>query len=231
MKNDKLWIKEMLVIGVVSLALALLYNIFSPNSLELFPEEKPTVNDDELFSSSPEPYNEIFEEAFTDSLAETKKITEKKQTTPDTQNRAVSTSTQKEVEEKQTTKPTTDVATSKATNKTTETFNGFKAISRAQLEKAIGDNRFIIIDARTEHDYEEDHVKGAINIYPMADDESVMMEKILTLPRGKRYLLYCNGPLCDLAEELGHIMQEFDFEDIYIYPGGWEGWTEERGNK
>jgi rhodanese-related sulfurtransferase len=124
-------------------------------------------------------------------------------------------------------KPDLDIKSDIDSDLEPEMQSEFQGITKTQLKKAIGDERFMIIDARNKAAFDKDHIQGAIHIFPRMDDESAYMEKVLTLPRDKKFLLYCNGPLCDLAEELATRMSEFGYEDIYIYFDGWEGWTDQ----
>jgi len=207
------WIAEMAIIGFVSLALSIVYNIFSSEPLEIFPEEKETISDSALFNNAQSSYHEVFADS-TDKQDNTSNK-------PETLVRKTEVSTDNSGNPEKNMDETPVVESQKN--------DDFPNITIEQLRKAIGDPRFLIIDARRPESYQEEHVAGAINIFPHMDDQNEYMQAILTLPRDKKFLIYCNGPLCDLGHEVATRMAEFDYQDIYIYPQGWEGWIENGG--
>ncbi|MCB0701184.1 MAG: rhodanese-like domain-containing protein [Candidatus Kapaibacterium sp.] len=97
-------------------------------------------------------------------------------------------------------------------------------ISYEQIKARVNNPDFIIIDARSPEDYSKGMIGEAINIFPYGD-ESEYFEKIYTLERGKKYLIYCTGGNCDLSHHLAEDMKTAGFENIFIYEGGWEEWV------
>lgn len=96
-------------------------------------------------------------------------------------------------------------------------------ITYEQLKSRLDNPSFLVIDARSPEEYSKGKIGDAINIFPY-DDEAVYMEKIYTLPRDKKYLIYCTGGDCDLSHHLAEDMTTAGFENIFIYVGGWEEW-------
>lgn len=217
----------MLIIGFVSLVLALLYNQIASDPLELFPEEHvPTTTDSELFSDQPETYDDMF------SGDSTAKNTEDKPQAQD-----VNKSTPSQVAQTEVTEPNPKEAANIKKNSQKEDFSlknnlptvdGFPTITIDQLRRAVGDDRFVIIDARPETSYEKDHVPGAINIFPHWEEE-MLMPAIHSQPQDKKILIYCTSQLCDLGHELASLMQGFGYQNIFIYVPGWEGWVKNGG--
>ena len=60
-------------------------------------------------------------------------------------------------------------------------------MSLADAKKAFDDKSAVIIDARPEASYNEEHIAGAINI-PFGQQDT-MMDKI---PKGKKLIIYCS---------------------------------------
>ncbi|TNE33625.1 rhodanese-like domain-containing protein [bacterium] len=96
-------------------------------------------------------------------------------------------------------------------------------VTYEQIKARIDDPNFIIIDARSEEDYAKKHIGNSINIFPHSD-ESKYFEKIYTLPRDKKFIIYCNGGNCDLSHQVAEDMKIAGFKNIFIYTSGWEEW-------
>lgn len=68
----------------------------------------------------------------------------------------------------------------KVTNKPTN-----DVISKEQMEKLMEDDSYVIVDVRTESEFEESHIVGAINIPYIQIDENVDLDK------NKNIFVYC----------------------------------------
>jgi len=60
-------------------------------------------------------------------------------------------------------------------------------ITLADAKKAFDDKSAVIIDARPEASYKEEHIAGAINI-PFGQQDT-MMDRV---PKGKKIIIYCS---------------------------------------
>ena len=96
-------------------------------------------------------------------------------------------------------------------------------ITYEQVKARISNPEFIIIDARSPEDYSKGRIGESINIFPYGD-EAQYFEQIYTLPRDKKFLIYCTGGDCDLSHHLAEDMKAAGFENMFIYVGGWEDW-------
>lgn len=66
--------------------------------------------------------------------------------------------------------------------------------NKSQLETIISENNYIIVDVRSEEEYEVSHVKDAINIEYTLIDDSIELDK------EKDILVYCaSGRRSDIA--------------------------------
>ncbi|MCX4365353.1 MAG: rhodanese-like domain-containing protein [Bacilli bacterium] len=57
----------------------------------------------------------------------------------------------------------------------------------AELEKIMSEGNYIIVDVRTKEEYEEEHIKDAINIPLDEIDENISLDKSKTI------LVYCRS--------------------------------------
>lgn len=98
------------------------------------------------------------------------------------------------------------------------------SVTYEQIKARLDNPNFVIIDARSEEEYAKAHIGNAINIFPYGD-ESKYFEKIYTLPRDKKFIIYCTGGDCDLSHHVADDMKIAGFTNIFIYTAGWEEWS------
>jgi rhodanese-related sulfurtransferase len=98
-----------------------------------------------------------------------------------------------------------------------------KAISEIEFAQRMQKNKTVVLDVRTPDEYKEGHLKNATN-YNVLD--SLAFEKqIATLPKNKKYLLYCRGGV--RSGKALVLMQQKGFKHLYHLSGGISGWTGE----
>jgi len=109
-------------------------------------------------------------------------------------------------------------------NSKTETI--IKDISPSEayqlIQKNADNDDFLIIDVRTPAEYNEGHIKKAININFYNDDFRASLEE---LNKFKTYLIYCK-----MGGRSGNalaIMEELKFKRVYNLSSGLSGWKSE----
>lgn len=201
---------SVLVIIVISGLLSFIYNILQPTPLPLVytPKHIDTVDDTFLFGNektlNPSQSNQVTEQPAKDVPKDT--------LTKNEQNIAKNEDSNTEVQEKQV--------------KTTEIHSKeLKSVNYEQMKKIVGNPDFIIIDARREDDYRKAHIPGAINLFALLEPNE-KFEIVMSIPMGKKYVIYCDGGSCDLSHQLAtEFLNSFGFTNVYIYEGGWEEWN------
>lgn len=83
-------------------------------------------------------------------------------------------------------------------------------------------DKAIIIDARSEKDFSNGHIPGAINISVKNFDNYI--EKIFELPQDTLLIIYCEGIHCNLSHQLAERLKTFGFKNLWIMYEGIEGW-------
>jgi rhodanese-related sulfurtransferase len=93
--------------------------------------------------------------------------------------------------------------------------------ARELLGKRSGDPGFVLLDVRTQKEFDVERIEGAA----IVDYNSPSFrDKIAKLDRGKSYLLYCRtGNRTNGAVK---VMRELGFPNVYVLPGGITGWKE-----
>ena len=80
----------------------------------------------------------------------------------------------------------------------------------------------LFIDSRDQWDFNESHIKGAINIpeYKFDPDNPL----VSSLNRSKIYVIYCEGDDCDVSKRLAEQLSQIGFSQLLIYLGGFDDW-------
>jgi rhodanese-related sulfurtransferase len=105
-----------------------------------------------------------------------------------------------------------------------------KSISYNQIFRFSSNQGVVIVDARRPEAYSAGHIGNSVNIFPEWE-EAEYVQKILTLPRNKPIIVYCDGGTCDLSHELARdLIMSFNFKKVFIYTGGWEEWSKRQKN-
>ena len=102
----------------------------------------------------------------------------------------------------------------------------YQVITTDALKTMLDENAAMtIIDARNPEEYQEVHIKGAINI-----PEKKFSEYTGQLPADKaaRLVFYCNGVKCGKSKKAAKKATELGYTNILIYAEGMPVW-EERG--
>ena len=84
-------------------------------------------------------------------------------------------------------------------------------------------NKVIFIDARDPFSFEEDHIAGAINIYP--DEASLHAASLkIKADQGFIFVTYCNGPQCPLSKETAYALLQRGIPTVKVLVNGWSLW-------
>jgi len=81
----------------------------------------------------------------------------------------------------------------------------------------------IIIDSRAEGEYAEGHIPGALNI---PTDNFYDYDVDGLVPVDAAVIVYCRSVTCDLSDKLAQEMRLMGYENVVVYRGGWDEWSE-----
>lgn len=215
---------EAVGIIIVSTLFAIVYNYLMPRPISIIPKSKSEriAPDSVLFgdnSNNNMPEKTIIDSTNTDKMADTVEVKTIDTTsiTKDTINTNISN---KLADSVKTEKP----------KKTNSLKNLDYEITYDNMVKIVDRSDFVIIDARSPDLYSQGHIGNAINIFPY-EDEATYVQKIFDLPQNKRIVVYCDGGTCDLSHHVAEdLVNNFNFENVFIYKGGWEDWIKHNNN-
>ena len=99
------------------------------------------------------------------------------------------------------------------------------SVREIDLETAINlqNSGTLFVDARSEEYLEDGFIPGAIN----NDDTDALSNEITSLIGfDKGFVIYCSDDDCGSSEDLAYELQEYGFNNILVFKGGWKTWTE-----
>ncbi|NLU73935.1 metalloregulator ArsR/SmtB family transcription factor [Streptomyces sp. HNM0575] len=98
-----------------------------------------------------------------------------------------------------------------------------RPVTADELRAHMDDPHTMIIDVRSEADYANGHVPGAISL-PAAE----LREKIDSIPRDVEVIAYCQGPYCVLSPDLVRLLRRHEIPARPLQ-GGITQWQREGG--
>ena len=98
-------------------------------------------------------------------------------------------------------------------------------INLSQAKKLLDDEEVIFIDARDNWDFDEGHIKGAINL-PEYKFEDLVPEEIIP-DKNILYVVYCSDEDCGTSEKLAEKLAKKGYANLLVFEGGWNSWLKE----
>jgi rhodanese-related sulfurtransferase len=108
---------------------------------------------------------------------------------------------------------------------TTAAEMGIQLVSTPEMRVIVDSGSHLILDARSQSEYDEGHIPTAMSVSIQNFEESFPMIAPMLYP-DTPLVVYCNGPTCDDALRLIERMREIGFEGALLYLDGMEGWNE-----
>jgi len=94
---------------------------------------------------------------------------------------------------------------------------GFDELLRMYKNNA----RFVLVDGRSQEDYDQKHLPGAVNI-PLEDIKSYADR----LDKNEEIVTYCGGFQCPVSTEAAKVFMGLGFRNVRDYKGGIQEWTD-----
>jgi rhodanese-related sulfurtransferase len=102
---------------------------------------------------------------------------------------------------------------------------GYSIVNSAELKALVDKNEpgLVLIDARTSVEFQEVHIKGAVNI---PEPELSKDVTLLKFPKESKLVFYCNGVKCGKSKKAAIIALGAGYRDVTIYGEGMPVWEE-----
>ena len=92
-------------------------------------------------------------------------------------------------------------------------------IEITEFKTKIASQKYILVDVRTESEFDDGHIKGAINIDYFS---STFSDEISELGLETPVLVYCKSG--NRSGKAMKIMNDLRFKEVYNLTGGFKGW-------
>ncbi|MFO7913954.1 MAG: rhodanese-like domain-containing protein [Desulfotignum sp.] len=99
------------------------------------------------------------------------------------------------------------------------------AISLEDAAALFADNAAVFLDARTQVEYDQGHIQGAVNL-PWHEVDNYFENVIMTLDPEATYITYCDGEACPLSHDLAMLLKDLGFTRVKVLVNGWTLWKE-----
>jgi rhodanese-related sulfurtransferase len=96
-------------------------------------------------------------------------------------------------------------------------------IDEKQAREFLEHSETVFVDSRKAEDYAKSHVKGSVFFGPEDMHERFVSVEPL-LPQEYRIVLYCYGPECEMAEQVGLFLVQLGYRTLAIMSPGFAAW-------
>jgi rhodanese-related sulfurtransferase len=99
------------------------------------------------------------------------------------------------------------------------------SIGREELREELEAGGVILIDVRSEGEFNEGHIPGAMNI-PYENITEYFQRLTDNVPLTSAVVCYCRSVTCDLSDRLAQELRLMGYDNVRLFRGGWEEWQE-----
>lgn len=105
-----------------------------------------------------------------------------------------------------------------------QTADGYSLIDTEGLKRMLDTNAVMtVVDARNPEEYQEVHIKGAINVPVKKWDAS---SSKLPADKSARIVFYCNGIKCGKSKKAAQKAMGLGYDNVFVYADGMPVWEE-----
>jgi len=106
-----------------------------------------------------------------------------------------------------------------------EIHHGAQSIDIEEAASCYGRKDYLFIDARSEADYEQCHIKNAINL-PEHDFDTYLDTFMNQTDPQQKLITYCGSADCPLSIHLAEKLFFMGFDQVYHLSGGMDAWLD-----
>jgi rhodanese-related sulfurtransferase len=98
-------------------------------------------------------------------------------------------------------------------------------VSADEVRRLLGAPDVVLVDARYPWDFAKGHLPGAMGVSIKAGQEQVV-KAMSRVPKDDRIIVYCQSRSCPFGGKVAGRLQAAGFQNIALFRGGWQEWTE-----
>jgi rhodanese-related sulfurtransferase len=95
-----------------------------------------------------------------------------------------------------------------------------------QAKKLFDSGEYIFVDARSQEDYAQGHIKGAVSL-PVGQFEEKMAAFLDRYPPEVSIVTYCSGRNCSDSHHLAEFLLDYGYRKVGVFIDGFSVWEAE----
>jgi rhodanese-related sulfurtransferase len=99
----------------------------------------------------------------------------------------------------------------------------FEGIELEAVKEATQVGGIVLLDGRTQSEYENGHIPGAFHL-AVADFERSFTQFSSRFSKSTLFIIYCRGGDCNLSRRLAEQLYDKGYKQLKIYRGGYNDW-------
>jgi len=104
-------------------------------------------------------------------------------------------------------------------------YPGINTVETHELKAGLDAGEYIVIDARSQLEYDVIHVEGAKHVAVSKKTFEAKLKDIVAANPGKKVAFYCNGITCLKSYKAAKKATDAGFQDVYAYDAGIPEWA------
>jgi len=104
-------------------------------------------------------------------------------------------------------------------------FQGVKTLDLSQAYQIWQEKKALFVDARKAEEFQELHVRGAVNAPPERWAE-LSSSELMKMDKKRELVVYCSQESCDDALKLSKKLKMAGFSRVMAFTGGFRAWDE-----
>ncbi len=104
-------------------------------------------------------------------------------------------------------------------------YPGINTVETNDLKAGLDSGEYIVIDARSQLEYDVIHVEGAQHVAVSKKTFEAKLKDIVAANPGKKIAFYCNGITCLKSYKAAKKAAAAGFKDVYAYDAGIPEWA------
>jgi rhodanese-related sulfurtransferase len=95
-----------------------------------------------------------------------------------------------------------------------ENRESLETVTSEELMSKLGDDEVVVVDVRPKSEYELSHIKNAKSL-PISE----LQKELDQIPKGKKIVAYCRGPLCVMADDVIEMLKQKGYDAARLEKG------------
>ena len=103
-------------------------------------------------------------------------------------------------------------------------YRGISTVTPEKAEQLHADGEAVFVDARSQWEYQEGHIPGAI-LVPSHEAAQYLAEFRKKVPdTSSAIITYCDGEYCPLSKDLASVLRNNGYTNVHVLVNGWGVW-------